>query len=623
MDLFLSREVDAAAAMTYNELAQVLETKNPKTGKLYKLSDLNVISMENSAKGAGTSMLEDEIFVRDDWIKDKKNQAIARKFLAASFKGWIYCRDHASDCVKIVLKNGPALPGGHQKWQMNEINALIWPNKLGIGVMDPKAFNRTAKIAKQFKVIKKAPSGAYRSDLAKAAVAQLKAQGVDVYGKKWKKAKVTLNEGGKVEIEAEGGDLQMSVLIKGGRIITAADDYVGDIYVEGERISLIGESLDVQAERVIDAAGKYVLPGLRRPAHASRHAVRGTTTIDDVESGQTAAAFGGTTCHVDFIIQPPGSTLRRRDRRVARQGERQAGDRHGLPHGASPTSAKAGRSRSSRRCPDQGITSYKLFMAYKGALMVDDETLFKTMEVAAETGALVMVHAENGDAIDVLVKKALAEGHTEPHWHALTRPPETEGEATNRAIQLARVAGAPLYVVHVSCKESVEPIQLAREKGWDVWGETCTQYFFVDYTLPRAAELRGREVRLHAAAAGQGEPGRSLERGPHATRCRRSRPTTAPSSGTGRRRSARTTSRRSRTAGPGLENRLQMIHGVRRRARGRISLNRMVELLCDESGEAVRPLSAQGARSPSAPTPTSSCSIRRRRSRSPRRHSTQ
>src|SRR2546425_3501599 len=135
------------------------------------------------------------------------------------------------------------------------------------------------------------------------------------------------------------------------------------------------------------------------------------------------------------------------------------------------------------RVPDEGVTSYKLFMAYKGAVMVDDETLFKTMEVAAETGALVMVHAENGDAIDVLVKKALAEGHTEPYWHALTRPPETEGEATNRAIQLARVAGAPLYVVHVSCKESVEPIQLAREKGCDVRGETCRQYLFVDYTL--------------------------------------------------------------------------------------------------------------------------------------------
>jgi NitT/TauT family transport system substrate-binding protein len=197
MDLFLSRDVDAAAAMTYNELAQVLESKNPKTGKLYTLSDLNVISMENAGKGAGTSMLEDEIFVRDDWIKDKKNQTTARKFLAASFKGWIYCRDHPADCVKIVLKNGPALPGGHQKWMMNEINALIWPSKLGIGITSRAAFSRTAKIAQQFKVINKAPSGAYRVDLAKAAVAQLKAEGIDVYGKKWKKAKVKVTAGGK------------------------------------------------------------------------------------------------------------------------------------------------------------------------------------------------------------------------------------------------------------------------------------------------------------------------------------------------------------------------------------------------------------------------------------------
>jgi NitT/TauT family transport system substrate-binding protein len=197
MDLFLNREVDAAAAMTYNELAQVLEQKNSKTGKLYTLSDLNIIKMEDTSKGAGTSMLEDEIFVRDDWIKSKKNQAIAKKFLAASFRGWIYCRDHWRDCVSIVLKNGPALPRGHQTWQMNEINALIWPNKLGIGITDPKAFSRTAKIAQQFKVIKKAPSGAYRTDLAKAAVAQLKAQHVDVLGKGWKKAKVKVTEGGK------------------------------------------------------------------------------------------------------------------------------------------------------------------------------------------------------------------------------------------------------------------------------------------------------------------------------------------------------------------------------------------------------------------------------------------
>ena len=146
--------------------------------------------------------------------------------------------------------------------------------------------------------------------------------------------------------------------------------------------------------------------------------------------------------------------------------------------------------------------------------MVDDETLFRTMEVAAETGALVMVHAENGDAIDVLVKQALAAGNTAPHWHALTRPPELEGEATNRAIQLARIAGAPLYVVHVSCREAVEPIARAREQGWDVWGETCTQYFFIDYTHLERPGLRGREVRVHAAAEAAGEPGDPLARDP-------------------------------------------------------------------------------------------------------------
>src|SRR5437762_5060194 len=145
MNLFMQRKIDSASAMTYNELAQVLETKNPKTGKLTKMSDLNVIKMQN----IGTGMLEDGIFTTDKWISDKNNQATAKKFLAASFKGWIYCRDHASDCVNIVLQQGPTLLKGHQTWQMNEINALIWPNKLGIGVMDKCAFDQTAKTAKQ------------------------------------------------------------------------------------------------------------------------------------------------------------------------------------------------------------------------------------------------------------------------------------------------------------------------------------------------------------------------------------------------------------------------------------------------------------------------------------------
>jgi len=197
MNLFLQRKIDAASAMTYNELAQVLESKNPKTGKLYQLRDLNVIKMEDASKGAGTAMLEDGVFVRGDWIKDAKNQATARKFLEASFRGWIYCRDNLAACVQIVLKNSPILPKGHQTWQMNEINALVWPAPKGIGIMDQRSFTRTASISRQFKVIKALPKGAFRSDLAKAAIASLKAKGVDVNGTKWKKATVTLRAGGK------------------------------------------------------------------------------------------------------------------------------------------------------------------------------------------------------------------------------------------------------------------------------------------------------------------------------------------------------------------------------------------------------------------------------------------
>jgi NitT/TauT family transport system substrate-binding protein len=194
MVAFLKGELDAASAMTYNELAQVLETKNPDTGKLYQLSDLKVYKYSD----LGTGMLQDGIFVRGDWIKSKKNQALAVKFLEATFKGWIYCRDHYKECTNIVVSQGTALPKGHQTWQMNEINALIWPNKLGIGVMNPADYAKTAKISLDFKVIKKpAARASYRTDLATKAVANLKKQGLDVFGKGFKKKVVILKEGGK------------------------------------------------------------------------------------------------------------------------------------------------------------------------------------------------------------------------------------------------------------------------------------------------------------------------------------------------------------------------------------------------------------------------------------------
>src|SRR5436309_1425818 len=368
----------------------------------------------------------------------------------------------------------------------------------------------------------------------------------------------------------------MSVLIKGGRVLTAADDYVGDVYVEGERISLIGESLDVPADKTIDASGKYLLPGCVDPHTHLDMPFGGTVTIDDVESGQTAAAFGGTTCHVDFVIQGKGQTFAQAldDWRAKAAGKQVIDMGY---HMAVTDLADGGTLEELATLPDQGVTSYKLFMAYKGALMVDDETLFRTMEVAAETGALVMVHAENGDAIDVLVKEALAAGHTEPKYHALTRPPETEGEATNRAIQLSRVAGSPLYVVHVSCAEAVEPIAIAREKGWNVQAETCTQYCFGDYSFLERPDFEGAKYVY--------TPPQRARANQHVLwNAVRTDILSAISTDhcaflwDGQKTIGRDDFSKIPNGGPGLENRLQMIHEFGVRA-GRISLNRMVELL--------------------------------------------
>ena len=193
MNLFLNREIDAAAAMTYNELAQVLETKNPDTGQLYQESDLNIMKMSD----LGTGALEDGVFVRGDWIQNEDNQDIAKRFLKASFRGWIFCRDNPEDCLRIVLDNGPTLGESHQRWMLNEVNALIWPAPEGIGIMEPESWEITKQIALDGKVITKpASDDSYRTDLAEAAVDELKDDDVDVNGEGWQKETVELTEGG-------------------------------------------------------------------------------------------------------------------------------------------------------------------------------------------------------------------------------------------------------------------------------------------------------------------------------------------------------------------------------------------------------------------------------------------
>jgi dihydropyrimidinase len=370
----------------------------------------------------------------------------------------------------------------------------------------------------------------------------------------------------------------MSVLIKGGRVVTGSDDYYADIFVSREQVSLIGEpdSLDIEADRVIDASGKYVLPGGVDPHTHLAMPWRGETTIDDFETGHAAAAFGGTTTHVDFCIQGKAQTFAEALEAWHEKRDGKAIIDNGF-HIAVTDLREGGTLQELATLPEQGVTSYKLFMAYKDSLMVDDETLFRTMQVAAETGALVMVHAENGDAIEVLMAEAVAAGNTAPIYHALTRPPETEGEATNRAIQLARVAGSPLYVVHVSCRESVEPIALAREKGWDVWAETCTQYFFVDQSFLEGPDFEGAKYVYTP-------PPRPKENQEVLWNAVRSNVLQAISTDhcaylfRGQKDHGRDDFRLIPNGGPGLENRLQMIHEFGVRA-GRITLNRMVELL--------------------------------------------
>ena len=191
MSLLLNREIDAAEAMIYNEYAQVLEATNPDTGELYQPEDLSVINFND----VGTAMLQDHIFARESWLAEEGNEDIAVRFLRASFKGWIYCRDNLDACVDIVLANGPTLGAGHMRWQLNEVNALIWPSPAGIGVLDDALYQQTVDISTEFKVLTAAPNeGAVRKDLAEQALAEL--TDVDTTGENFEKATVEVTAGG-------------------------------------------------------------------------------------------------------------------------------------------------------------------------------------------------------------------------------------------------------------------------------------------------------------------------------------------------------------------------------------------------------------------------------------------
>ena len=271
----------------------------------------------------------------------------------------------------------------------------------------------------------------------------------------------------------------MSILIKGGRIVTATDDYTGDIFIDGERVTTIGSSLDLPADRVIDAKGKLVLPGGIDVHTHMDMPFGGTTSADDFESGTIAAAFGGTTTIVDFAIQYKGQTLHHAWETWMKKAEGKAAIDYGFHMIITDLSDQVETEMDAM--VTQGVTSFKLFMAYPGVFMLDDASIFRAMRRTGKNGGTICMHAENGGVIDVLVKEALKNGQTAPKYHALTRPARAEGEATHRAIALAEIADVPVYIVHLSAAEALEMVTEARDRGLPAFAETCPQYLFLSY----------------------------------------------------------------------------------------------------------------------------------------------
>ncbi len=267
-------------------------------------------------------------------------------------------------------------------------------------------------------------------------------------------------------------------IIVNGRVATATDTYTSDVAISHGKISAVGQSLPRDnATKIIDAAGKFVFPGgIDVHTHLDMP-FGGTTSADDFETGTRAAAFGGTTTLIDFAIQYKGQTLRTAfDTWMQKASGKAVCD---YAFHCIITDLAGAQLEEMNALVREGVTSFKLFMAYPGVFMLDDASIFKALRATSKNGGLVCMHAENGGAIDVIVQQALAEGKKAPKYHALTRPTTAEAEAVSRAIALAEMAGAPVYIVHLSCNDALEKVREARDRGLPVYAETCPQYLYL------------------------------------------------------------------------------------------------------------------------------------------------
>lgn len=271
----------------------------------------------------------------------------------------------------------------------------------------------------------------------------------------------------------------MATVLTGGAVVNATGSSPADVRFEGETITSIGENLRQPADTLIDATGCYLFPGGIDPHTHFNLSVGVTVTADDFVSGTQAAAVGGTTTVIDFATQNKGETLTQAVANWHAKADGRSFIDYGFHVAISDLNETVLREMAVI-VEEAGICSVKLYMAYKQVLQVDDGALLRTLQRAKQLGILVCVHCENGDVIDVLVEEAKALGHRSPKYHALTRPAAVEREAIYRAVSLAEIAGAPLYVVHVSSGEGLRVIGDARERGLEIYGETCPQYLLLD-----------------------------------------------------------------------------------------------------------------------------------------------
>lgn len=268
----------------------------------------------------------------------------------------------------------------------------------------------------------------------------------------------------------------MKTLVKNGRVVTAVDDYNADIFIDGETVTTIGKSLDFEADVVIDAAGKLVIPGGIDPHTHMELPFGGTSSSDDFFTGTRAAAHGGTTTIIDFAVQTKGESMTSGVDAWHKKAESKTCIDYGFH--LITTDFEDGSEREMYSLMDEGITSFKLFMAYPGVFLADDATIFRAMSAAGKRGGLVCMHAENGIVINEIIKRFLADGRTAPKYHALTRPTIAEAEGVHRAIAIAEMAESPVYIVHLSCTDALNQVRQARDRGIPAFAETCPQYLF-------------------------------------------------------------------------------------------------------------------------------------------------